>query len=281
MEFLREMLSKRLPWLSKSWLIFPLSKSTSPNTISKSFFVTLKIENDEVEIQIDCQQDWHQAIIGYHEGSSFLIYGDNKSLKDLSCVTEDMSFMKATILKVTQEKLTQNPALYPSPPPSGMTKAEEGKNTQKYLTKVGKAVIPMSTQKERKVESEVPDEKSVENVTEKSVEMSEISSTKYFEKSTSGDLLNMIITENRLQNTELRMTVMKMNDKLDSLLMMEQRSKNSNPIPTAARNLDDEHIKKAMNKMFKQLKSVIDPNETYTGQEVVKLVATCVKSSME
>ena len=90
----------------------------------------------------------------------------------------------------------------------------------------------------------------------------------------------MIITENRLQNTELRMTVMKMNDKLDSLLMMEQRSKNSNPIP-AARDLDDEHIKKAMNKMFKQLKSVIDPNETYTGQEVVKLVATCVKSSME
>ena len=180
MEFLYEMLSKRLPWLSKSWLIFPLSKSTSsPNTISEGFFVTLKIENEEVEIQIDCQQDWHRAIIGYHEGSSFLIYGDNKSMKDLPCVTETMSFIKATVLKVTQEKLTQNPALYPSPPPSGMTKAEEGKNTQKYLTKVGKAVMPMSTQKERKVENEVPDEKSVENVTEKSVEksveMSEIS----------------------------------------------------------------------------------------------------------
>ena len=39
--------------------------------------------------------------------------------------------------------------------------------------------------------------------------------------------------------------------------------------------------KKAMNKMFKQLKSEIDPNETYTGQEVVKLVASCVKNSIE
>ena len=32
------------------------------------------------------------------------------------------------------------------------------------------------------------------------------------------DLMNMIITENRLQNTELRMAMMKMSEKVDKLL---------------------------------------------------------------
>ena len=94
----------------------------------------------------------------------------------------------------------------------------------------------------------------------------------------SGDLINMIITENRLQNTELRLSVMKMNDKLDSLISEQQR----HSLSAASNNSNnEENIKKAMNKMFKQLKSEIDPNETYTGQEVVKLVATCVKNSIE
>ena len=95
----------------------------------------------------------------------------------------------------------------------------------------------------------------------------------------SGDVINMIITENRLQNTELRLSVMKMNDKLDSLLLEQQR--NINSLSASNNSNNEENIKKAMNKMFKQLKSVIDPNETYTGQEVVKLVATCVKNSIE
>ena len=38
------------------------------------------------------------------------------------------------------------------------------------------------------------------------------------------DLMNMIITENRLQNTELRMAMMKMSEKVDKLL--ENQSSN-------------------------------------------------------
>ena len=159
--------------------------------------------------------------------------------------------------------------------------ADSGKNTKKYLTKVGKAVMPTMIQ-EVKYEilpedkfDEKPDENVDEKIDEKSTKkFDETPSEKYSMDQT---MINMIITENRLQNTELRLSVMKMNDKLDSLLSEQQRqnlsaSNNSN---------NEENIKKAMNKMFKQLKSEIDPNETYTGQEVVKLVATCVKNSIE
>ena len=169
--------------------------------------------------------------------------------------------------------------------------ADSGKNTKKYLTKVGKAVMPTMIQKvkyeilpEDKFD-EKPDENVDEKIDEKSTKkFDETPSEKYSMDQNpvtrpvlSGDVINMIITENRLQNTELRLSVMKMNDKLDSLLSEQQRqnlsaSNNSN---------NEENIKKAMNKMFKQLKSEIDPNETYTGQEVVKLVATCVKNSIE
>lgn len=169
--------------------------------------------------------------------------------------------------------------------------ADSGKNTKKYLTKVGKAVMPTMIQKvkyeilpEDKFD-EKPDENVDEKIDEKSTKkFDETPSEKYSMDQNpvtrpvlSGDVINMIITENRLQNTELRLSVMKMNDKLDSLLSEQQRqnlsaSNNSN---------NEENIKKAMNKMFKQLKSEIDPNETYTGQEVVKLVASCVKNSIE
>ena len=169
--------------------------------------------------------------------------------------------------------------------------ADSGKNTKKYLTKVGKAVMPTMIQKvkyeilpEDKFD-EKPDENVDEKIDEKSTKIfDETPSEKYSMDQNpvtrpvlSGDVINMIITENRLQNTELRLSVMKMNDKLDSLLSEQQRqnlsaSNNSN---------NEENIKKAMNKMFKQLKSEIDPNETYTGQEVVKLVASCVKNSIE
>ena len=169
--------------------------------------------------------------------------------------------------------------------------ADSGKNTKKYLTKVGKAVMPTMIQ-EVKYEilpedkfDEKPDENVDEKIDEKSTKkFDETPSEKYSMDQNpvtrpvlSGDVINMIITENRLQNTELRLSVMKMNDKLDSLLSEQQRqnlsaSNNSN---------NEENIKKAMNKMFKQLKSEIDPNETYTGQEVVKLVASCVKNSIE
>ena len=169
--------------------------------------------------------------------------------------------------------------------------ADSGKNTKKYLTKVGKAVMPTMIQ-EVKYEilpedkfDEKPDENVDQKIDEKSTKkFDETPSEKYSMDQNpvtrpvlSGDVINMIITENRLQNTELRLSVMKMNDKLDSLLSEQQRqnlsaSNNSN---------NEENIKKAMNKMFKQLKSEIDPNETYTGQEVVKLVASCVKNSIE
>ena len=43
----------------------------------------------------------------------------------------------------------------------------------------------------------------------------------------------------------------------------------------------EQNVKKVMNKMFKQLKSEIDPTNTYSGDEVIQLVAVCIKSSTE
>ena len=84
------------------------------------------------------------------------------------------------------------------------------------------------------------------------------------------DLINLIITENRLQNTEMRMSMMKMNERLDQLLA--KREEPTSPGPD---------LKRTMNKMFKQLKSEINPDQTYTGQEVIDIFAACVKSSTE
>ena len=232
------------------------------------------------------QISWHQDILGFHEGSSLLIYGQTKALEDLNplCVTENIAFTKVTILKVTKDQkdeVIQEPV---------MTNTEDasaaGMNTKKYLTKVGKAVMPSTIQKEtikiplQEKLDEKTDEKPTERLDKNQAEKYSVEHQNPVAKPVlSGDVINMIITENRLQNTELRLSVMKMNDKLDSLLLEQQR--NISSLSASNNSTNEENIKKAMNKMFKQLKSVIDPNETYTGQEVVKLVATCVKNSIE
>ena len=38
------------------------------------------------------------------------------------------------------------------------------------------------------------------------------------------ELMNLIITENRLQNTELRLAMMKMNEKVDKLVESKKKS---------------------------------------------------------
>ena len=45
------MLSKRCSWLSKSWLIFPLSKGTT-NAILDGCLAIMTTENEEKEIKI-------------------------------------------------------------------------------------------------------------------------------------------------------------------------------------------------------------------------------------
>ena len=78
---------------------------------------------------------------------------------------------------------------------------------------------------------------------------------------------------------------MKMNDKVDKLLEKNQSSENQNQNPNSiskSPNADlEQNVKKVMNKMFKQLKSEIDPSKTYSGDEVLQLVAVCVKSTTE
>ena len=111
-------------------------------------------------------------------------------------------------------------------------------------------------------------EEEVEKLPEKPIEKSEEIENPP-KKVENPDLVNLIITENRLQNTEMRMSMMKMNEKLDLLLKNPKKSDSS------------AQIKKIMNKMFKQIKSEIDPSQNYTGQEVIELVAEKIKSSTE
>ena len=79
---------------------------------------------------------------------------------------------------------------------------------------------------------------------------------------------------------------MKMSDKVDKLLEKNQ-SQNQNQNQNFSENNKtskqdlEQNVKKVMNKMFKQLKSEIDPTKTYSGDEVLQLVAVCVKSTTE
>ena len=62
---------------------------------------------------------------------------------------------------------------------------------------------------------------------------------------------------------------------------------NQNPSQNQTQNSQDtqhsieQNVKKVMNKMFKQLKSEIEPTKTYSGEEVIQIVAVCVKSTTE
>lgn len=85
----------------------------------------------------------------------------------------------------------------------------------------------------------------------------------------SSDLVSLIIAENRLQNTEMRMALTKLNEKLDKLTL-----------PSSSIDVDAQ-IKKVMNKMFRQLRSQINVEQTYQGHEVLQIVANCLKSSSE
>ena len=167
----------------------------------------------------DCKQIfWHQDILGFHEGSSLLIYGQAKALEDLNptCVTENIVFMKVTVLKVTKDtkdEVIQEPVMTNTEDPSAA-----GMNTKKYLTKVGKAVMPSMIQKEtikiplQEKTDEKTDEKSTERLDKNQSEKYSMELQNPVAKPVlSGDVINMIITENRLQNTELRLSVMKMN----------------------------------------------------------------------
>ena len=78
---------------------------------------------------------------------------------------------------------------------------------------------------------------------------------------------------------------MKMSDKVDKLLEKNQSSENQTQNPSSKNKPSkqdlEQNVKKVMNKMFKQLKSEIDPTKTYSGDEVLELVAVCVKSTTE
>ena len=77
---------------------------------------------------------------------------------------------------------------------------------------------------------------------------------------------------------------MKMSDKVDKLLEKNQsqnQNQNSSENNKTSKKDLEQNVKKVMNKMFKQLKSEIDPTKTYSGDEVLQLVAVCVKSTTE
>ena len=129
-------------------------------------------------------------------------------------------------------------------------------------------------------EPDVPDIPKSEEIMEPIQKLDIAQSNSASNVSFNSDLMNLIITENRLQNTELRMAMMKMNEKVDKLLENQGENQNSKHQQKLEYSLE-QNVKKVMNKLFKQLKSEIDPTKTYSGDEVIQLVAVCVKSSTE
>ena len=66
--------------------------------------------------------------------------------------------------------------------------------------------------------------------------------------------------------------MMKMNEKMDQILAL------SDPPPPKETKPD---FRRVMNRTFKQLKSEVNPEQSYTGQEVIDIFAACIKSSTE
>ena len=89
------------------------------------------------------------------------------------------------------------------------------------------------------------------------------------------EMLHMLMSEVRLQNTEMRLSMMKIHDKLDQMAKPTHNSISANTIDP------DVQFKKAMNRLFKLIKSEIHSNEDYNGQDVLNIVATAIKSTTE
>ena len=103
------------------------------------------------------------------------------------------------------------------------------------------------------------------------------------------DLASMILAENRLQNTEMRMSMLKLTEKVDNLLEMQRKASMNRNLnghteeKSKQKNIDlsDQVLKRVMNKLFKQIKSDVNLEENYAGNEVIEKVANCIKKITE
>ena len=252
-KFLMAFLEARCHFMDKSWTFFVMSKKEdSEEKIRNGSRIRIKYEQESHKLQVDPDSfRWHEALLGLDYNCIIMMYG--KTTEDFGDIVDLIGFGTMTF----------------------------------KLEILGKISEPLKTAKE----SVKPNATSIEEIIEDKTQPSKAKEFKTSAISTKVqpeklDLVNMIITENRLQNTELRMSMMKISEKMDSLLLEYERKN-----PTSHANLQDSsskdsapaevNVKKAMNRLYKVLKNRIEPTKTYNGEEVLDILVESIKSSTE
>jgi hypothetical protein len=250
---------------------------------------------------------WHEHLQGLHVGSTVIVIASQEVIKDVLEQNDHQDETLNYVLKVTINKVKQNVV------EEATASGDATERIQKYKGKMGKPVMPMPAVKTRPVLDEQPlgdhepkssnngvDQKKVVFQPEPPAATRSVRGDQSSQPSANVDLVSMIITENRLQNTELRMSMMKMSDKMDLILASGLSKKEHSNLDLDLDNVElkkqikeqkirqDEmvqvQVRKVMNKVFKQLKSRMIQDgleKSYTGQEVLDLLASNIKSTTD
>ena len=264
---------------------------------------------------------WHHHLTNYHENARLLLYGAKSDFTDVPMKedrdTDCVYLMIKLNGKVVSPPTSENEVL--------VNKMEKiGKNVMINVKKAEKMEKPKNNSIESQIESNhqidtttsTSKDVKIENPTRDNIKNNEppagkisdypvtncgkqdevgkkltttdeisnlkMNTTKDFRDT---DMIHMLMSEFRLQNTEMRISMLKLHDKIDQMGIAAAKTSEKSVVPAVVDHPAVDHsevqIKKAMNRLYKHIKTEIRPSEEYKGQDILDLVASCIKSTTE
>ena len=251
------------------------------------------IEMKKVKVEPNVSM-WHHNFTNYNENGRLLLYGAKNDFTDVPMKGIDTDCIYLMIKLNGKVSPAENEVL--------INKMEKiGKNVMMNMNNAEKIVKPQTDNiesqigsnadvdnvnhkvdsKSRDVKLENPTRENIKNI-EAPVKVSttnDIPNLKMSKDFRDTDMIHMLMSEFRLQNTEMRISMLKLHDKIDQMGIPKPSEKSvvvDHPVDHA-----EVQIKKAMNRLYKHIKTEIRPSEEYNGQDILDLVASCIKSTTE
>ena len=138
--FIGNLLTLRLKTMSKSWTFFIQNKGQSEVILNQNMTIQIKVENNSemLDIQMNSKDvPWHHCLVGLKDDSKMVLVSTNfENVKDI-IKNEDFNPETGISIQLKGIKISNHTA-------------EPKKDVEKYISKVGKAVMPISKPEETK-----------------------------------------------------------------------------------------------------------------------------------
>ena len=120
--------------MSKSWTFFIQNKGQSEVILNQNMTIQIKVENNSeiLGIQINSKDiSWHQCLVGLKDDSKMILVSSNfENVKD---IIKNEDFNPDTGIRIHLKGIVKSNHII-----------EPKKDVEKYISKVGKAVMPIS-----------------------------------------------------------------------------------------------------------------------------------------